>query len=45
MLTLATVVIMLIIVCLLAGLTAGTQDYKEFFSDGNMIHFWNRKDK
>lgn len=45
MFTFATIVIMLIIVYLLVELATGTQDYKEFFSDGNMIHFWDRKDK
>lgn len=45
MLTYIIIAIMLIIICLLAGLVADTQDYGKIFSDDEMIHFWNRKEK
>lgn len=45
MLTFMIIAIMLVIVCLLAGLVADTYDYNKIFSEDEMIHFWNRKEK
>lgn len=45
MLTFIIIAIMLVIICLLSGLVADTQDYSKIFSDDKMIHFWNRKEK
>lgn len=43
MLSLVTLIVILVIICLASGFAAGVQDEKKFFSDGNMIHFWNRE--